>query len=334
MAKSILTPTPEMTKLLVTSGSQNHDESFAAVRELAVALQLPLRQGVLDGDITGNIFERIPLAPGAAPEFPLDWLAPGTEKNYVAYTIPSHGLIPQKNIEGDYVTVNTYEIGAAIDWLLKYARDARWDIVGRAVEALQAMFTKKVNDDAWHTLIAAGVDRNIVVYDSAASAAQFTKRLVSLMKVVMRRNGGGNSTSINRGKLTDLYVSPEAMEDIRDWGVDQVDELTRREIFLAEDGMVNRIFGINLHDVDELGEDQEYQAFYTTDLSGTMATSDVEIVIGLDQRSTDSFVMPVRSDIEVFPDDSMHRQRRAGLYGWAEYGFGVLDNRRCVVGSL
>jgi len=37
------------------------------------------------------------------------------------------------------------------------------------------------------------------------------------MKTVMRRNGGGNSTSANRGQLTDLYVSPEAVEDIRNW---------------------------------------------------------------------------------------------------------------------
>lgn len=42
---------------------------------------------------------------------------------------------------------------------------------------------KKINDDAWHTLLAAGLDRNVVVYDSAATAGQFTKRLVSLMKV-------------------------------------------------------------------------------------------------------------------------------------------------------
>ena len=57
-------------------------------------------------------------------------------------------------------------------------------------------------------LISAGADRNVMIYDADASAGQFSKRLVSLMKVIMRRNGGGNSTSINRGELTDLYLSP------------------------------------------------------------------------------------------------------------------------------
>jgi len=71
--------------------------------------------------------------------------------------------------------------------------------------------------------LAAGVDRNILVYDADAAAGQFTKRLISLLKVVMRRNAGGNSASIKRGTLTDLYLSPEGLEDIRNWGVDQAD---------------------------------------------------------------------------------------------------------------
>lgn len=333
--KEIVQPTAEMTALLVKSGSaQNRGESLQAMHQLAVALELPLRKGILFGDITGGIYETITLAPGAAPEFPLDFISPGTEKDYAAYTIPNHGRIPEKNVEGDYVMVPTYEVGASIDWLLKYARDARWDIVARAMQVLEASFTKKTNDDAWHVLLAAGVDRNIVVFDSLANVGQFTKRVVSLLKTIMRRNGGGNSTSINRGKLTDLFVSPEAQEDIRDWGLDQIDEITRREVWTAEDGILNRVFGVNLHDLDELGVGQEYQNFFTTDLSGAMGATDEEIIVGLDLRNRDSFVMPVRAPVQVFEDDTMHRQRRAGVYAWGEHGFGVLDNRRIILGSF
>jgi hypothetical protein len=195
-------------------------------------------------------------------------------------------------------------------------------------------FVKKLNDDGWHTLLAAGVDRNIVVYDSDAASGQFTKRLVSLMKTVMRRNGGGNSASNNRGLLTDLYVSPESMEDIRNWGIDQVDETTRREIYTAADGTLNRVFGINLHDLDELGEGQEYQLFYTSTLSGSLPGSKNEIVVGLDLRKRDSFIMPVRQEVQIFEDDTLHRQKRAGFYGWAEQGFAVLDNRRVLLGAV
>jgi hypothetical protein len=327
-------PTPEVTDLLVRSGSPNREVALAANREFAKALELPLRQGLLSGNILDNIFEPIQLAQSATPEFPLDFIAPGTEKDFVAYTVPNHGYIPERHVESDYVMVPTYDIGASIDYLLKYARDARWDVVGRAMEVLEASFVKKMNDDGWHTLMAAAVDRNIVVYDSDANANQFTKRLVSLMKTVMRRNGGGNSASTNRGILTDLYVSPEAMEDIRNWGIDIVDEITRREIYTAADGTLNRIFGINLHDRDELGVGQEYQLFYTNTLNGTLPGGKGEVVVGLDLRKRDSFIMPVRQEVQIFEDETLHRQKRAGFYGWAEQGFAVLDNRRVLLGAL
>jgi len=327
-------PDEQFIELLKQSGSADRTEALTAQHEIAKALEEPLRQGVLVGDILGNIFERMVMEPGTTSEFPLDLLAPGEEDEFVAYTNPGHGRIPERTVEGDYVMVPTYSISASIDWLLRYAREARWDVVGRAMQVLEASFVKKMNDDGWHTVLAAGVDRNIMVYDADATAGQFTKRLVSLMKTVMRRNGGGNTGSLVRGKLTDMYLSPEALEDIRNWQVDQIDEITRREIFTAADGGITRLFQVNLHDIDELGESQEYQNFLTSQLSGSLQGSDVELVVGLDLGNRDSFIMPVKQEVQIFEDDALHRHQKAGLYGWAELGFAVLDNRRVLLGSF
>jgi len=329
-------PSDEMLKLLRQSGDADASIALPAQREFASALETPLRKGVLVGNILGNIYETINMEPGASPEFPLDLISPGLEGEHVAYTNPGHGRIPERAVEGDYVMIPTYSIASSVDYLLRFARDARWDVVARAMQVMEAGFTKKMNDDGWHTILAAGVDRNILVYDADATAGLFTKRLVSLMQVVMRRNSGGNSASVGRGRLTDLYVSPEALEDVRNWGIDQVDEVTRREIYVANEGgpAITRIFGVNLHDLDELGEGQEYQKFFLNDLSGSLASSDVELVVGIDQSTNDSFVMPVRESLRVFEDPTLHRQQRAGFYGWAELGFGVLDNRRVILGSF
>ena len=334
MTRELFNPTPEMNQVLRQAGSLVKEESLGATAELAKALELPLRKGVMSGDIIDGIYEAVRLAPGASAEFPLDFIAPGTEKDFVAYTIPNHGRIPERHVEGDYVMVPTYDVGASIDFLLKYARDARWDVVGRAMDVLQGQFTKKMNDDGWHTILSAGVDRNILVYDADASDGYFSKRLVSLMKTIMRRNGGGNSSSVNRGQMTDLYLSPEGLEDIRNWGVDEVDDITRRELITREGGLLSRIFQVNLHDIDELGEGQEYQNYYSNDLSGSLPGSKKEIVVGLDLSSNDSFVMPVRQEVQIFEDDTLHRQKRAGMYGWAEHGFAVLDNRRVLLGAF
>ena len=334
MTRELFNPTPEMNQVLRQAGSLVKEESLGATAELAKALELPLRKGVMSGDLLDGIDAAGRLAPGASAEFPLDFIAPGTEKDFVAYTIPNHGRIPERHVEGDYVMVPTYDVGASIDFLLKYARDARWDVVGRAMDVLQGQFTKKMNDDGWHTILSAGVDRNILVYDADASDGYFSKRLVSLMKTIMRRNGGGNSSSVNRGQMTDLYLSPEGLEDIRNWGVDEVDDITRRELITREGGLLSRIFQVNLHDIDELGEGQEYQNYYSNDLSGSLPGSKKEIVVGLDLSSNDSFVMPVRQEVQIFEDDTLHRQKRAGMYGWAEHGFAVLDNRRVLLGAF
>ena len=328
-------PSEDFLELLKRSGSSDKAVAIQAQREIAKALETPLRKGVLFGDTVTSIYEAMPLEPGAAPEFPLDLLAPGTETEHIAYTNPGNGRIPERHVEGDYVMINTYGITSSIDFLLRYAREANWNVVGRAMQVLEASFVKKINDDGWHTLLAAAVDRNILVYDADAAAGQFTKRLVSLMKTVMRRNGGGNSVTAP-GSLSDIYCSPEAIEDIRNWGVDQLDEVSRREIYVASDDgpAITRIFGVNLHDMFEIGDNQEYQDYFENDLSGSLQTSDVELVVGLDQGASDSFVMPVKKQVEIFEDEALHRHQRQGYYGWAELGFGVLDNRRVLAGSF
>jgi hypothetical protein len=329
-------PSDEFISLLRKSGDADINVAQAAQREFAKALELPLRKGILVGNILGNIFETINVEPGANTEFPLDLVAPGLEGDHVAYTNPGHGRIPERSVESDYVMIPTYSITSSIDYLLRYARDARWDVVSRAMQVMEAGFTKKMNDDGWHTLLAAGVDRNILVFDADATAGLFSKRLVSLLQTVMRRNSGGNSASVGRGRLTDIYVSPEALEDVRNWGLDQIDEVTRREIYSASgDGApITRIYGVNLHDLDELGEGQEYQTFFTSQLGGNVQSNDLELVVGLDQSTKDSFVMPVKEQLQVFEDPTLHRQQRAGYYGFAELGFGVLDNRRIILGSF
>lgn len=324
---------PLLDKMLVATASMNADEARSAMGEFTQALELPLRKGVMSGPIVGDIFEMQDFSNVRHVEYPLDFLAPGTEGDYTAYVIPNCGYIPQNTVQGDYVVVPTYMVGNSIDWCLKYAEDANWNIVDRALGVFRDGFVKKMNNDGAHALLAAGLDRNAVVYDSAASSGQFTKRLVSLMKVFMRRNSGGNSTSAGKGRMTDLVISPEAEEDIRNWNVDQVDELTRREIFVSAEGLTS-IFQVRLRSWEEFGANQEYQLYYEDVLGGTMPASKVELVMGLDLGSNDSFVMPVRKQLRVFDDPTLHRQLKAGVYGFMEMGTAVLDVRRVLLGAI
>lgn len=339
MKRNIRKPSPEQIELLRRTGSANKAEALEAMHSLADALQVPLRSALLDGDILGGIFAPEVLDPSAIAEYPLDFYQTAQEDDYVAYMIPSEGALPQRTITGDAVTINTYDVGNAIDWPLKYSTSARWNIVARAMEVLEAGFVKKMNTDGWRVIIAAGAGRTDysggapLVYDSAATAGQFTKRLISLMKTTMTRLGGGNTASTNRSTLTDLFISPEALEDIREWDSDEVDDDTRNRIFNAGDEVLASIYGVKLHTLDELGVGQEFQTYFAT-LGVSMGTSDEEIVVGLDLSHGDSFVMPVKHELAIFEDDMLHRRQKAGFYGWQEHGFAALDGRRVLLASF
>lgn len=316
--------------------SANQTESATAARNLAEAVEGPIRKVLLSGDITGNIFTPEDFTDGRPPEYTLDLLTPGQEDEYYAYVCPSHGMIPYRRVEADYLMVPTFEIANSIDCTQRFIKNANWAVINRMLEVLNAGFVKKINDDAWQTIIAAAVDRNILINDPNAAAGQFTPRLVTLLKTFMRRNGGGNSTTLNRSRLTDLYVSPEAQDDIRSWGLDLIPDAVREAIWYSDDEGTDviRVYGVNIHALDELGEGQEYQQYFTTTLGGSMAAGDVEIAIGLDLTRRDSFVMPIAENLVIREDNTVDRRGLFSLYGKMRHGFCVLDTRRTILASL
>jgi len=310
------------------------DETDEA-KALQVTPQAPIQEGIMDGDNHSMIFETSMLGYDENPSFPMDIVAPGTEGDYVAYSMPHTGYIPLRHVEGDEVTLNTYRIANAIDWDIKYSRSARIDVVSRALEVMRAGIVKKMNDDAWHTILAAGLDRGLMVYDSTATQGQFTKKLISLMKITMRRNGGGNSSSMNSFNLTDLFLSPEAMEDIRSWGTSIISDINRADVEYDPSGTVSRMFGINLHSMTELGEGQEYNNYFTGTLGGSLQASDVELCVGLDLSKRGVFLNPVRGQgLEVYNDESLRRSGYTGFFGSMELSWGILDSRSVLLASL
>ena len=229
-----------------------------------------------------------------------------------------------------------YRVGASVNWPLKYARDARWDVMSRIMQVLETMFVRKKNDDGMHTVLASGVSRNTIIYDSQVTAGLFSKRLVSLMMMYMRRSAGGNTGSNKRGRLTDLFMSPEAKADILSWDLTMVDDATRNKIHNSANGDgLSSIYGVRLHDLDELGVGQEYQQYFAGELTGTLPTDKQEILIGLDLSQRDgSFVRPMTGNLEVYDDPTFHRRSEASAYSWLNLGYGALNNLRTLVAAI
>jgi hypothetical protein len=282
------------------------------------------------------------LPKGTSPEIPVDFVQPGTEGEYRAFTNPGKGYIPAMMAVGDKFTLATIKNTNAVEWDLEYAANARWDVIGRYFEMLTSSFVKKINDDCWHTILAAVADRGLTVYDAGAGVGKFTKKLFSLSRVAMARNAGGNQSSIKKGKLTDVFLSPEGIEEILNWTLAEVPDGVREQLYSmsGDDNTTLTMLNVKLHEMYELGVDQEYQDYYDDTLAAdlvpvigsTHTVADVELAIGMDLKNRDSFVRLITRDLELFDDIGaggvLHRSQKGGAYGHQSHGVAVLDSRR------
>lgn len=299
--------------------------STEARAALAAVMEKAWQAGVLEPDLLGDIFTRIDLPPGVEAKFPLDFYAPTNEGSYKAFVVPKEGAIPDRAIEGDELRVPTYKIANAISWSLDYARDARWDVIARAIEVFTNGFVRKMNDDGWHCILYAAKG-NTVQSDSAASSGAFTRKLITELQTGFKRLTGNRN-----GKCTDVFVSPEAIASLRNFTYTAVDDVTQRELIK---GVVPVIYGVRLHELQELGYGQEYDDWLLNTAGASKATSDNEFVVALDLSHRDQFVMPIRETMKMFDDPTLHRSAKMGVYGWMELGFAALDSRRALLGSL
>jgi len=99
-----------------------------------------------------------------------------------------------------------------------------------------------------------------------------------LMRRAVRNHQPESSFDVCREHLQDVFISPDAMEDIRNWGCDAVDEQTRKEIF---DTPVHVSMGCAILDNRKIllaDFDPDYQPLEPSD---DKPNSDVEIVVGL-----------------------------------------------------
>ena len=331
--------------------------STEARKAVAQALSVPVLQAVKDGSVARQLFAVEQLEPGAQASYPIadDIEAP-------VWTLPRVGAVPQNFIElaGEELYVPFFTIATSMDWSLRAALDGRINVAQRAMKAAARAVVDYEEEAAWRLLAPAATTKfpgkgllkprpaPIVEVGGALAAGFLSKELINKMMVRMKRN---------RRVLTDCYVAPEDMADIREWSDSQVDDASRREIFVQ--GGRDAIFGVKLHEIHQLGatgryninsNDSEGGIFkvsatgYFNDYKPTNANkvdADLNLVdagetqvYGFDLTANDSLVMPIKQELQFFEDPSLHREQKAGFYGWEQIGLAVLDSRMLVMGII
>jgi hypothetical protein len=292
------------------------------------------REVVWPGDIITDIFTvQMVDSDTTAVEYPISPLI-GEEDEYTAIVMPDEGAVPERIVTGDSAFVKPFDIGNSIYWKQSFTKQGNMAAINTKLSAFSAGFVQKINDIGWQTLLSAAKARAWKV-SSATTTGIFGRELVTQLILQMRRRGGGNNASTKRFNMTDLYISPEAFEDILLWDTtDGLSDATAQQLWGKgfTDGIP--LHGVILHVLDELGVGQRYEEFVEVTLGGTHTNSTLEYVLGLDMSKRDSFMMPVAEQISMIPDDSVLKRRLMGYYGFATLGAGCLDNRAVALGEF
>ncbi len=319
-------------------------EGNKAWADIIFTATTPIRTAMLTEDTISDIFLVERVGKNQLIDYQINFFQNSNRHEFIAYTLPDTGRLPQRYASAGNVIVDSYRIGNAIDFHLRYLETARWNILAQGIEAYRDGFVQKVNSDGWGLLMGAMRNSGIVINDELAPQGYITPRLLTLMQVYMRRISGGSNMNRSGFAMTDLYVSPEAAAAMRSWDATMVPQRVLEQIYsTGADTPLSGLFDLTIHQLDDLGVGQPLQELFLTPrdeggLGGSLPPGTTELIIGMDRRNTGVYAkMPIRDPgLVTFPDNdsSTIRHQTRGIFGWQNSGMAVLDPNFCTLGAF
>lgn len=337
--------------------SKDRAKSWEAQEALA-ALVGPVVDQVLAQAATHKLIYntiRYDLSQGA-PSIPIDTYFGNTEGMLKVWSQSMPGGTATNLVTGgDEYRFTTHTINSAVAFNKKYVEQARLDVLSKGIERLAQEVLVIQEWQAWFVLLSAlgGATTDGVTHlISATTAGTFQlddlNRLMTKQKRLRKSWVAGTPGATPGRGMTDLFVSPEIMEDIRAMAYNPVNtrsgatatsgatslalpDAERMEIW--RNAGSSSLFNVRIHELLEFGVGQVYNTTFDQVYSGSpsFANGTQEIVLAAD-LSFDSAVMVEGTDRDsdnVFrtqPDDQfIGRSGKIGWFGEAECGFLVPD---------
>jgi hypothetical protein len=365
--------TPEQVELIRAMGSRDNAVATEASQAFADFIGPVVQKVLLAAGTSGLLYSDLEFDEDDHPSIPLDlWYDQGTEYIQV-WSQNIAGGLPTSEVTGmAEMKIATYRLDSAVSWLKRYARKARLDIVGKAIERMSNEVLIKQERNAWAVILKALAEaktNDLKHVIAAGNANEFiphdVNRLMTHIKRINTSYIGGTPEGLTAKGLTDLFMSPEIMQQVRGFAYHSVNKQdpsgtysnagpitlpdnVRNDIW-SSGGMAS-LYGVMLHELLELGvaSGNKYNDLFSTlvaagshdDILGPgasqFAAGTDELILGVD-LSRESLVRPVAREHEsggtfsVLPDDQfVVRAEKMGFYGFLEEGRVCLDSRALV----
>ena len=357
--------TPEQVELIKAMGSKNAIAAREAQEAFAAFLG-PVVQQVLNQAGTANgIYTDAAYDEDDSPSFPLDLYYNNGDNHVSVWSQSVAGGLPSSHVAGmNELKIATYRLDSAINMLKKYVRRARLDVVSKGIERMAQEILVKQERNAWAVLLKAlaegstsGTGHMVTSASNGTSNLFFTlDDLNALMTRIRRINesfaNGTPDVAYSNG-LTDLYMSPERMQDVRAMAYQPMNtrnpaggaatathdgialpDNVRSDIYNSAGA--NEIYGVRLNELNELGPSKKYTKLFNVYSSYNSFADSDDLVVGLD-NSKGAFIRPVATQSETggqvvtLADDQWSaRSDKVGFYAAVEEGRVCIDARAVV----
>jgi len=361
--------TPEQVELVKAIGSRDQTVAREASEAFATFLGPVIQKVLLSAGTASAIFSDSEYDEDDSPSYPVDLYYGEGAGHVTTWSQTMAGGLPSSLVTGmQEIKIATYRLDTAVSFLKRYARRARLDIVSKALERMAQEMLIKQERNAWAVVMKALVDANTPTSGSAtnklhvlAKAGSFGidkfNQLMTLAKRINESWSGNTAVAPYSNGITDMYVSPEIMQDVRAFaynplnttgkvaGMDHKESLpdsVREEVYRSA-GM-SSIYGVNLIELTELGVNKKYNKLFdslntSASTPHTFTQGSDEVLVGLD-NSRGAFIRPVARQhdsggtFSALPDDQwVTRSEKTGFYGFLEEGRLCID-ARAVMGMI
>ena len=365
--KLTLKNTPEQVELIRAMGSRNNVVAAEAAEAFAAFLGPVVLQVINQAGTAGAIYTDAPYDEDDSPSYPLDLYYNEGVNTVQVWSQSMAGGLPTSHTSGlSELKIATYRLDSAVSMGKRYARQARLDVVSKAVERMSQEILVKQERNAWAIILKAlaegttsassGSLQHVVKTEGSAAVTAFNLQdlndIMTRMKRINESFAGGTPANPYSRGITDLYCSPERMANIRSFAYNALGGSTagasatdlpagvRQEIF--DSAGMQEIYGVNIVELLELGVGQKYNTLFDTlagstsyldinGANGTQFSASDEIMVGID-NSKGAFVRPVArgaeggSSFQAMPDNQFATDR-ADKLGF--YGF-LEEGRVCI----
>jgi len=354
--KITLDRTPEQVELIKAVGSRNAETSVAAQEILAYSAGQIIQQVLEQVSISPMLYSDYEFDQDTNPSIPLDLYVDKDEDYIRVWQQSLPGGLATNFLQGlQELKFTTYELDSAVSMFKKYARLGEMNNVARALKRMAQEILAKQEYNAFIPILSAvaGATTNglshVIASDTPGS---FTINDLNRLWTRARKintSWNGKTPIGGAAGITDLFVSPEVMEDVRGFSYNPVNTINgtpsdasnhagnvalpdsvRESIYRAAG--TSEIFGVTLHDMLEFSPGSDYSVIFDNYYGGTFTAGTSQIALGVD-ATRDALIRPIElndngGQLTVLPDDQFPaRADKIGWYAKAVEGRVVLDDR-------